>query len=277
MSYRTIQICLEHEDSVEQLTAAALKLAADGNSHISGVHTVPGVDVHVSVSPYIPISVLNNMAQRYNEHAKQIRANFEKVASPGDATWEWIQKEGRYVSDYKPYISGALASDIVVTTQPTAYMEGTDLQRTLLLEAGIPVLVVPTDGVGPDFAEHICVAWNATAEAARAVRDAMPLLKKAAMVDVIYIDKGYKAGDNSELHGVGIASYLSRHGVTSTIHELDGKHQNIGFNLLEHAKNQRSDLLVMGGFGHSRLYDAVIGAATREIIKSMHLPVLFSH
>jgi nucleotide-binding universal stress UspA family protein len=134
-----------------------------------------------------------------------------------------------------------------------------DFPQRLILSAGRPVLIFPKIGSFSTVGKNIIVAWNASREATRAVTDAIPLLKRA------------------ENPGTEIANYLAQHEVNVDVLRNPGGRIDIGNELLSRAADISADLIVMGGYGHSRLREWVLGGATRTILESMTIPVLMSH
>ena len=176
----------------------------------------------------------------------------------------------------------------------------------LVLGAGGPVLVVPYAGNFETIGRRVMVAWNGEREAARAVRDAMPILKQAETVIVYSINPA----DKRHLAGADICAHLARHGVraearhtvlgpeteavSSALQTVGGfgfqqrghwtqtQHPPIaeadaGNALLSAVSDSAADLLVMGAYGHSRVRELVLGGVTREILRTMTVPVLMSN
>jgi nucleotide-binding universal stress UspA family protein len=137
------------------------------------------------------------------------------------------------------------------------------------------VLLVPYAGRFPDAGKRVLVAWNASAEASRAIADALPLLARAESVNVIVFETG-KAGDHGEEPGADAALYLARHGVKATVSRYGSPDIDIGSQILSRAADMTADLIVMGAYGHSRMRELVLGGATRTILESMTAPVLMS-
>jgi nucleotide-binding universal stress UspA family protein len=147
----------------------------------------------------------------------------------------------------------------------------------LLRRSGRPVLVVPDGSTARLPPKRAVIAWKPTREATRAVADALPLLARAEQVDVLVIDPMVgEAGHGSE-PGADIAAHLARHGLSVEVVTRPGMNFSVAYALLDHARQVGADLLVAGGYGHSRLREAVLGGTTRELLQSAHLPVLFSH
>ena len=143
-----------------------------------------------------------------------------------------------------------------------------------LFEAGRPVLVVPYVQTAGLTLERVVVAWDGSRQAARACADSLPFLTKATRVEVVMVSgERPKAG---EVQGADIAQHLARHDIKVEVKRIS-EAGGIGETLLSYAADSGSDFLVMGGYGHSRLREFVLGGATRGILDAMTLPVLLSH
>jgi nucleotide-binding universal stress UspA family protein len=143
-----------------------------------------------------------------------------------------------------------------------------------LFESGRPLLVVPyiqRDGFAPG---RVLVAWDGSATAARAVADAMPFLARATAVDLLIVTEERK---HVGVAGVRMSAHLARHGVSAAIRRVERGDLAIGDAILSYAADSDAGMLVMGGYGHSRLREFVLGGVTRGILHSMTLPVLMSH
>ncbi len=140
-----------------------------------------------------------------------------------------------------------------------------------LFDTGRPLLVAPpkASAAAPS---HLALAWNGTREAARAVWSARPFLAKAERVSVITVLQ-----DGWEASPVELATYLARHGVAAETHLVKLGDAEVGERLLASAGELGADLLVMGGYGHSRLRELVLGGATRSVLEQASLPILMAH
>lgn len=176
---------------------------------------------------------------------------------------------------------------------------GAGLAARLLVGAGCPLLFVPhidwraalaspRKGCG----QHVLVAWSGTRESARALRDALPLLRRAQRVEIVSFVQGAAQAEADEALALdAVAEHLRRHGVTaeSTVHR--SREPSIGERmlrpwtpdapiaeaLLSHAADSDADLIVMGGYGHPRAWELALGGVTRTLLQSMTVPVLMSH
>jgi nucleotide-binding universal stress UspA family protein len=147
----------------------------------------------------------------------------------------------------------------------------------LLMGAGRPILVVPEKFDGKLPAKRAVIAWQPSRESARAVHDAMPLLQAANAVDVLVVEPQIGEFAHGEQPGSDIAAHLARHGLTVQVHTRARIGHSVSAALLEHAKEVQADLIVAGGYGHSRFREFMLGGVTRELMCKTHIPVLFSH
>lgn len=167
-------------------------------------------------------------------------------------------------------------SDLVVLPQPQpGTPRATDAPfEDLLTESGRPCLIIPYAGAARIPFRTVTVAWDGSAPAARALSDALPLLRLAERVDVVRLAKDF-APEGARMAG-RVTAFLSAHGITARFRTLVS---SLAFSeaILSHMADTGSDLLVMGAYGHSRLREALVGGASRGILATMTVPVLMSH
>jgi len=149
---------------------------------------------------------------------------------------------------------------------------------SLLLESGRPVLMVPSATEASTLPpRHVVIAWADTSEATRAVHDAMPLLQTAETVDIVMVDPVENAIENAATFGAALSAHLGRHGVTPRVIVDKSRGRPISRIILDRASRARAQLIVAGGYGHSRMREWVIGGTTRGLFLDSPIPVLFSH
>jgi nucleotide-binding universal stress UspA family protein len=176
-------------------------------------------------------------------------------------------------------ILGATARlyDLAVVAQPEFERDTFDntLAQEILFQSGGPVLFMPYTFKGAFHARRVGICWDGSRLAARAVRDAMPLLEQAEAITIITINAASSVpADASAAH---LMRYLSRLGVPTEIDSLKTEKANTQSSILSLAADESLNLLVMGGYGHSRLKETVFGGVTREMLESMTVPTLMSH
>jgi nucleotide-binding universal stress UspA family protein len=148
-----------------------------------------------------------------------------------------------------------------------------DFIESVAMAAGRPIVGLPAKIATPVSLDDVMICWNGAAEAARAVFDALPLLKLAKTVRIVSADP--PATNRSP--GSDIAEALNRHGIKSEIQVIPAPGNDHGAALLAHARETNAGLIVMGAYGHSRLAELVFGGATRHVIANADRAVLFSH
>lgn len=171
----------------------------------------------------------------------------------------------------------ARTRDITLIPIGPAVLADRDLAETVLFGSGRPILVYPEgdDIVLADGFGTIAIAWDGGAAAARAVADALPALRAAREVR-IFVALGEKPQAEPGI-AHDLVRHLQAHGVSAAVDERSAPDQPIGCRLVDHVTSTRPDLLVMGGFGHARLREFVLGGATDAILKAPPCPVLMSH
>ena len=144
-----------------------------------------------------------------------------------------------------------------------------------MFESGRPLIVVPY--IQELQLDRMICCWDGSRAATRAIHDALPLLVKAGTVDLLIALNEKTSGRENEIRGVEIARHLARHGVTLQIQTIEAADIDVTNAILSYAANRSAQLIVMGGYGHSRLRQIVLGGVTRDMLKSMTVPVFMSH
>jgi nucleotide-binding universal stress UspA family protein len=146
-----------------------------------------------------------------------------------------------------------------------------------LFASGKPLLIVP-ENTRPTLApQTIVVGWDARIEASRAVREALDMMKGASQVRLTLIDPEQGEVAHGDEPGADAAAYLSRHGIKVTVDRLPSGGDSVATVLTRHAVDCGADLLVMGGYGHSRLRERVFGGVTRKMLEQPKVPILMAH
>jgi len=147
----------------------------------------------------------------------------------------------------------------------------------LLMHSGRPVLLVPDGARVMAPPRRVVLAWQPRREASRALHDALPWLQSDARVDVLVINPEPTALGYGEAPGADIARHLARHGCQARVEVVERGVRSTGQAILDHAREAVADLVVMGGFSHSRWREQVFGGVTRTVLRGARTPVLFSH
>jgi nucleotide-binding universal stress UspA family protein len=276
MTYKTILVHLNDSRRAERVLEPVTQLAARFNSHLIGFHAYSAVPA----SP-IPMasSALGSIvaAERMNREA--IADAFKRMTGGKSYVADWQLQKVPHVDLASVVMERGRAVDLIVAGQTDPDWDLSplmDFPERLALESGRPVLVIPYVGRYSTIGRRVVVAWKGSREAARAVFDALPLLREAQAVHILEIkeqedDAGALGADTS------IAAALGRHGIKPEVRTSIASDLSVGDEILSRAADLEADLLVMGAYGHSRFRELVFGGATRHIARHMTLPTLFSH
>lgn len=170
----------------------------------------------------------------------------------------------------------ARTADVFVAMRPNgASAEPDDLVESVLFETGRHLFLVPDrKAVAPAF-DHVVVAWNGSREATRAVAEALPYLRKAETVSVVVVDDSEPVEVQAN-EGKDLIEHLLHHGIGAELHHV-AKNGHVGSTLIAESKRLKPDLIVMGGYGHSRLREWLLGGATYEMMHNAPTPLLIAH
>lgn len=148
-----------------------------------------------------------------------------------------------------------------------------DLAEQVIVNAGRPVLVLPFAGTFNSVGKRVLIAWNGGRESARAAGDALPLIKDCEKAVVMAMNpEGARP-----LDGAGLCDHLGTHGIKADRELLEVRDIGVADYVLSHCADMGADLLVMGAFGHYGFPHMLRGGVTRDVLRQMTVPVLFSH
>jgi len=276
MSYKTILVHIDPGKRCATRVEVAIRLAQKHNAHLVALHASAPFEPPGYVLAEMGPAIIE--AQKHATAAELARTESEFVkqtSAAGLRSAEWRTAVDDPVDAMTLH---ARYADLVVIGQGEI-SDGSniaaDFPARLVLAAGRPVLILPCVGKFATLGKRVLVAWNASREATRAVTDAIPLLQLAETVHVMAVNPS--PGEHGKVPGADIGLYLARHGVRVDVKTDHGAEIDVGNELLSRAADLDADLIVMGGYGHSRLKEWVLGGATRTILESMTAPVLMSH
>lgn len=285
MAYRTILAYLPDADSAPRTLKAAAAIARQSNAHVIGLYVTTGVRLYYAGSSYYDVGMLDDIIQehraRHADNSAKAKALFDELDRAETFACEWRLVDSVKSDALAAILEHARSADLIVCPNASGDKaidpEDVDIPVRLTLEAGRPVLLVPagwnSDVIGPD----ITVAYDGSREAARATFDALPLLKQADRVHLVWVDPTVKEGEAASRAVDEIATNLARHDVkVDAVVETAGDN-TIARALVARARDSGSDLIVMGAYGHMRLRQMIFGGVSREMLNHLPLPTLLSH
>ena len=278
MSYKTILVHVDESNRASERIKIAAAIAMTQNAHLIGT-------AMTGASRYLmQTRMLAEMDPNLPLHLDFLRERAERGLEDFDTT---VQKLGlpsfekRLVDDEAGggICLQARYADLVVIGQndPTEVSPVVmpDFPQYVVLNSGRPVLLVPYAGRFDIIGNHVLIAWDESLAATRAVANALPLLKRAQLVEVAVF--------NSQAHGApgtnpgaNLALYLARHGLKVEVLQRQAD-EEVGDALLSLAADLNVDLIIMGGYGHARFREILLGGVTRTVLETMTVPVLMSH
>lgn len=278
MAFKDLLVVLDTSQSCATRLDVATGLAARFGAHLTGLYTSPPPQVPAMIESQLTPELVELQIRALNEATERVQELFKRRGEGSGFTTEWRVREGEageVATLHARYADVAIVGQ--VDPESAELGSAGDLPERIVLGAGRPVLVVPYTGTFKTVGQRVLVAWNAGREATRAVNDALPLLQGASKVTVLAVNPRGGLHGHGEVPGADIALHLARHGVRAEASALKSDDVAVGALLLSQAADLDADLIVMGAYGHSRLREVVLGGATREILRSMTVPVLLSH
>src|ERR1700674_1213940 len=254
----------------------AVSIAAAFDAHIAGMAFAYEPVLPPSVMGGIPAELIESQRRDSEKAAADAIARFEDAARRNGLSAESRMMSARFAgaSDLFGHVARRFDLSVVGQAEPDKVSPEDLIIEAALFGSGRPVVVVPyiqREGLKLD---RVMVCWDASRNVVRAIADAMPLLVRAKAIDVVIVASDEVKG--RELPGADIAQHLARHGLRVEVKRIVSS-VDVANTLLSHAADSSSDVMVMGGYGHSRLREFILGGVTRGILTSMTVPVLMSH
>jgi nucleotide-binding universal stress UspA family protein len=255
----------------------AVSVASMLSAHLAGVAFVYDPIVPVSATGYIPAEVIERQQADNEADAKSAIDRFAEATGRAGLSAEPLTITASLAGAGQQFGRIARRFDLAVVGQAEPEIGAIEniIAETTLFESGRPMIMVPYIQKGPLKLNKVMVCWDGSRQAARAIGDAMPLLAKAGRVEIVIIAND--PGKQDEIEGIDMGQHLARHGLKVEVQRIPGGDVDVADALLSHAADSGADFLVMGGYGHSRLREFVLGGVTRTIFHSMTVPTLMAH
>lgn len=267
---KSILLHVYEDTALQSRVEAACDLARAVDGHITCLHATPFED-YLATDPLVVAALSEEFSEKMKRRRQEVQQRVESELAREGVLWDWIHVDS-LMSDALVRFS-PLADAIVVSQADGAVLrdEPRPVAGAIATAAKAPVLVVPQSSRRFDAQAPALIAWNASPEAAMAVKAAVPLLRLAASVSILAVrDRQPQYPSDSA------ARYLSRHGIEAELLQRpvgDGTSET----LVATARELGSGLIVMGAYGHSRLRETLLGGVTREMLQTSPLPLLLAH
>ncbi len=255
----------------------AISVAEALDAHLTGIAFLYDAVVPVAATGYIPPEVIETQQADSEAAAKAALDGFAAAASRAGIAAEPMKLAASFAGAGEQFGMIARRFDLAVVGQAEPGKDTVEelIAESALFESGRPVIVVPYIQKAPLKLDRVMVCWDGSRAATRAIADAMPVLERAGAVEVVIIAD--EPGKQDEIAGADMGQHLARHGLKVDVKRMSLGDIDVADALLSHAADANTDFMVMGGYGHSRLREFVLGGVTRSILRSMTVPVLMSH
>ena len=276
---KDIIVNLEHKIARDPARDFAITIAETFDAHVAGIA--------FAYAPHFPGYV---MLEIPSDIVAQMIAESEKAALAAIERFDAAARRSLLSAEHRlfksiglslaPLILSTLARrfdlGVLMQSEPNG-VDNDDMIETSLFQSGRPIMVVPyiqKDGLKLD---HVVCCWDGSRAAARAINDGLPLLVKATTVDLLIVLNEKTNTAPNIIRGAEMAKHLARHDVKVQIETVSAADIDVTNAILSYVADNSATLIVMGGYGHAKLREVILGGVTREMLKSMTVPVFMSH
>jgi nucleotide-binding universal stress UspA family protein len=274
---KNIVVNLSVGEAADAATAYAVSVAAAFEAHLAGI----AFSYEPSMAEFgyegVAVSLIESERAKAERAADAAIAKFEASARRQGLSAESRRIDAGFAGAGEQFALIARRFDLSIVTQaePRKVVPEGIILEAALFDSGRPVLAVPYIQKAGLTLDRVMVCWDGSRNAARAAGDALPFLTRAKSVEVVMVTAERVKSD--EMPGADIAHHLARHGLNVSVQRIVSVETDVANTILSYAADAGTDFLVMGGYGHSRLREFVLGGATRGILGAMTVPVLMSH
>ncbi len=289
--YKTLLVPLLGENGDQAVLETAWLFARGFDAHLDCLHVRPNAlemavrltAVDAAVAAPVTAELWKSLEDEAAARAKSARACFDQVSAergivqparpphPQGVSGAYRESEGNFL---RAVIGQARTRDLIVLGRCEPALDAGAL-GDVLVSAGRPLLLAPKKAPQALF-DTVAIAWKDTAEAAGALALAMPVLTKAGRIVVLAAAEGDASVEDAQASAARVQEYLHWHGLaceTQCVPAVRGALHTV----MEAAAKASANLLVMGGYGHSRLREFVFGGFTSSVLDGAHLPIFMAH
>jgi nucleotide-binding universal stress UspA family protein len=275
---KDIIVNLEHKIPRDPARDFAITIAETFDAHVAGIAFAYAPHFSGYVMLEIPSDIVAQMIAESEKAALAAIEHFEAAARRSLLSAE--HRLFKSIGSLAPLILSTLARrfdlGVLMQSEPNG-VDNDDMIETSLFQSGRPLMVVPyiqKDGLKLD---HVVCCWDGSRAAARAINDGLPLLVKATTVDLLIVLNEKTNTAPNIIRGADMAKHLARHDVKVQIVTVPAADIDVSNAILSYVADVSGTLIVMGGYGHARLPEVILGGVTRDMLESTTVPVFMSH
>ncbi len=275
---KDITLKLETDPARDRSLNYAISVAQACDAHVTGMAFCDPIGFPQYPIPSMPASVISNITAEKAREAQAAITRFEEAAKSHKISFDHEVVMHRLPRSAEAFAVKARRSDLSIVQQTENRDDDNEAMiETVLFDSGRPVLIVPYIQKDPFRLDHVVCCWDGSSTAARAVNDARPLLKRAKKVEILIVANEKTEDPRHQASGEGIVNHLARHEINASLKTLQAPDVDVANSILSYIAEQGADIVVIGGYGHSRLREFVLGGVTRTILASMTAPVFMAH
>lgn len=255
----------------------AVSIAPQFDAHLAGVSFVyDPVPADITIAT-VPADVLEGLRRENEAAAKSVIAKVARLTDRAGVSAEWHTMNATFVGAAESFARMARRFGLSIIGQPEPNRLAPEelMIEGALFASGRPVIVVPYIQKSGLRLDRVMVCWDGSHHAARALADSMPFLARANAIEVLMIAN--EPAKSDEIPGADIAHHLARHRLNVEVRRMSSPGVDVANAILSRAADTEADLIVMGGYGHSRVREFILGGATRGILSDMTVPTFMSH
>lgn len=270
---KSVLLYANDDGGLDARIEAALDLAEADEGHLTCIQVVP-YDSFVMGDPFGGVYALPSVLEEVERKKAATRDRVEARLKRAQVPWTWLDFTGEPAS---LVAERSRLADVIVVSLPNGSGRQSDRVNSLAADVAVHArsltLAVPGECEGFDATGRALVAWNGSAESSQALRLALPLLKRAAAVDIITVVEQ----NDPDFPATQACEYLGYHGIRPELHEWPRDGRPVTECILDAAGRFGSAYIVMGAYGHSRIREAVLGGVTRAMLDNADRPLLLAH
>jgi nucleotide-binding universal stress UspA family protein len=279
MDIKNILLHLDHSSGCQNRLQTAFAMASNYDALITGLFVVPDYVVPSYVEAQISVDLITDVTEKALARARDTLSEYQKMAAAAGVTMDAHVVEGQVIPILREH---SKYSDLLMLGQdqpddPDNASYG--LADALLFEGACACMVVPHSGKLALPGKRILLTWNASRESARALREAMPMLKTAETLVVLSSepDDADATIARGHPHADELARFLESHGIESVSSGINDLDISASDAILGQAAEMDADMIVMGAYGHARLREIILGGVTRDLLKQSPIPLFLAH
>lgn len=277
MAFKSILVCPSDEYDTRQLTHVACAIAHQSpNTRVLGAHWITRIH-EFKHGEHVGGEWSNDFDRPLDKMVQAMSTKFYQVTGDMSFPCDWVSIDAEVHRNIDVLVEYARCTDLVVTAGLS--QNWVPMMTQLVINSGRPVLVVPEQLVAKPEFDTVVVAWNASRESARAAFDALPFLKRAKNVEILWIEQRENPDNMVHFLIKEFAAALALHDISAVVKKIanwSGTDQQIGDLLVGRVREISADLMVAGAYGKTGEDAAELGSVSLRLVSSSPVAVLFS-